>query len=79
MFFSTHHKATDRPIIIPLKDDDIYKTIKNILILISPNLKDFQSHQKKYIDISSELKTIKKSIQTVQLSSLERRYINSKA
>lgn len=79
LFFSTHHKATDRPIIIPLKDDDIYITIKNILILISPNLKDFQSHQKKYIDISSELKTIKKSIQTVQLSSLERRYINAKA
>lgn len=74
----TGYSIKNAPLLIPLKNDDLYCAIKHWLSLLDPYLKDIHIYKDRDKKISIELNEIDKMITNNALLSHERRYLRAK-
>ena len=68
----------ENPILIPINNDKLYDTIKELLSSIESELKNFKSHQHNIEEIKSQIKEIENNICNSKFSLPERRYLHAK-
>lgn len=68
----------EKPIVIPINNDKLYDTIKELLSSIESELKRFKAHQHNSEEITSGIKEIENNIYNSKFTSYERRYLHAK-
>lgn len=68
---------TEKPIILPLINDDLYGSIKKLLLYLEPFLKRIKCSELYYEKLRNELKEVRETISNAKLSSQEIRYLRA--
>lgn len=69
--------STQKPIILPLINDDLYGSIKNLLLYLEPFLKKIKECELHCEGLLNKLKEVNEAISNAKLSSQERHYLRA--
>ncbi len=78
VLFCTELSKKNKPIVIPIKSDNLYTSIKDFITGIQPELENYKKCRTGLKNIALDLQELKNSIQQNVISSPERRYIKAK-
>lgn len=78
VLFCTAPSKGNKPVVIPIKSDDLYTSIKNFITRIQPELENYKKCSTELRNTVLELQELKSSIQQNVVSNPERRYIKAK-
>lgn len=78
VLFCTEPFKENEPVIIPIKSDNLYISIKNFITEIQPELENYKKCRTELRNIVLDLQELKSSIQQKVISNPEHRYIKAK-
>lgn len=79
VLFCTEPSKKNKPVVIPIKSDNLYTSVKNFITEIQPELENYKKCRAELRNTLLDLQELKNSIQQNIISSPERRYLKAKS